>query len=63
MLNDLPYAVFDNGTTLDGFKEAVNRWLLPCVCFLVFRGAGACGVAYAIYKQLCFSHVGLCCRL
>ena len=25
---DLPYIVFDTGT-LDGFKGAVNRWLLP----------------------------------
>ena len=25
---DLPYTVFDS-RTLDGFKEAVNRWLLP----------------------------------
>ena len=28
MRNDLPYTVFDTGT-LDGFKGAVNRWLLP----------------------------------
>ena len=47
--NDLPYTVFDTGT-LDGFKGAVNRWLLPCVVyFLVFRGAGACGVEKTIY--------------
>ena len=26
--NDLPYTVFYTGT-LDGFKGAVNRWLLP----------------------------------
>ena len=26
--NDLPYTMFDTGT-LDGFKGAVNRWLLP----------------------------------
>ena len=58
--NDLPYTVFDSGT-LDGFKGAVNRWLLPWVCFSVFRGAGACGVAKEIYKQLCFSNLGLCC--
>ena len=56
--NDLPYTVFDTGT-LDGFKGAVNRWLLPWVVFSsVFRGRGACGVAKAIYKQLCFP---LCC--
>ena len=28
MWNDLPYTVFDTGT-LDGFKGAVNCWLLP----------------------------------
>ena len=28
MWNDLQYTVFDTGT-LDGFKGAVNRWLLP----------------------------------
>ena len=44
MWNDLPYAVFDTGT-LDGFKRAVNRWLLPLVCFSVLRDAGDCGVA------------------
>ena len=26
--NDLPYTVFDTGT-IDGFKGAVNRWLVP----------------------------------
>ena len=33
--NDLPYTVFDTGS-LDGFKGAVNHWLLPWVCFSVF---------------------------
>ena len=33
---------------------------LSCV-FFRFRGAGACGVTKAIYKQLCFSHLGRCC--
>ena len=33
--NDIPYTVLDTGT-LDGFKGAVNRWLLPWVCFSVF---------------------------
>ena len=28
MRNDFPYTVFDTGA-LDGFKVAVNRWLLP----------------------------------
>ena len=48
--NDLPYTSFDTGT-LDGFKGAVNRWLLPWVYFSVFRGAGACGVAYAFISN------------
>ena len=47
--NDLPYAVFDTGT-LEGFKAAVNRWLLPWVVFSsVLRGACVCGVVKAIY--------------
>ena len=44
MWNDLPCTVFDTGT-LDGFRGAVNRWLLPYVVFSsVFRGAGASGL-------------------
>ena len=35
MWNELPYTVFDTGM-LDRFKGAVNFWLLPWVCFLVF---------------------------
>ena len=31
-------------------------FLVPCTC-----GAGACGVAKAIYEQLCFSHLGIWC--
>ena len=58
--NDLPYTVFDTGM-LDGFQEAVNCWLLPWVCFTVLHGTSACVVAKAIYKQFCFSHLGLCC--
>ena len=50
MWNDLPYTVFGTGT-LDGFKGAVNHWLLPLVCFPVFCGAGAFYVAKAIYKK------------
>ena len=50
MWNALPYTVFDTGT-LDGFKGAVNHWLLPCVVLSsVFHGAGACGVEKAIYN-------------
>ena len=33
---------------------AVNRWLVPCVCFSVFRGAGAWEVAKAIYNKFGF---------
>ena len=52
-----PYTVFDTGT-LDVFKGAVNRWLLPWVMFFFsFRDAHACG---ANHKQLCFSHLALC---
>ena len=51
--------LFDS-ITLDGFKGAVNRWLLPWVV-LFFRGVDACGVTKAIYKQLCFSHFCLYC--
>ena len=32
---------------------------ISCVVW-VFLGAGACGVAKVIYKQLCFSHLDLC---
>ena len=32
MWNDFPYSVFDTGT-LDGFKGAVKRWLLPWIVF------------------------------
>ena len=46
--------MFDTGT-LDGFKGAVNRWLLPSIVFsTVFRGAGTCGVA----KAFCFFQLG-----
>ena len=59
MWNDLLYTVFDT-ETLDGFKGAVDRWLLPLVVFSsVFCGAGDCGVTNAIYK-LYLSHLGLC---
>ena len=62
MWKDIPYTVFDSGT-LDGVMGAVNRWLLNWVVFSsVYRGAGACEVSKAIYQQLCFSLLGLCCR-
>ena len=39
MWNNLPYTVFDKGM-LNGFKGAVNRWLLRRVVFSsVFHGA------------------------
>ena len=50
--------MFDTGS-FDGFKGTVNRWLLPELCFSVFRGADACGVAKAIFKQFRFSLLGL----
>ena len=51
MWNVLPYTVFDTGT-LDGFKGAVNRWLLPRVVFSsVFHYVGACGDAKAIINN------------
>ena len=59
MWNHLPYTAFYTGK-LDGFKGAVNHWLLPFVVFSsVFHDAGACRVAKAIYKQLRFSRLGL----
>ena len=61
MRDNLSYTVFDT-ETLDWFKSVVNRWLLPWVVFSsVFRSAGACGLAKAVYKQLSFSRLGLCC--
>ena len=40
MWNELPNTVFDTGM-FDGFKVAVNRWLLPRARFFsVFCGAG-----------------------
>ena len=41
--------------TLDEFKGAVNRWLLPRVAFSsVFRVAGACGVAKQFINNFVF---------
>ena len=54
---NLIVTVFNTGT-LDGLKGAVNHWLLPWVCFSVFRGVGACGVAKEIYKQFFFFSLG-----
>ena len=34
-------------------------YCFPELCCLVFRGSAACGVAKAIYKQFCFSHLSL----
>ena len=56
----ISYTVLDTRMS-DGFKEAVNRSLFPLVMFFsIFSGAGACGVAKAIYKQFWFSYLGLC---
>ena len=52
--NDLSCTVLYTGT-LNVFKGAVKRWLLPWVVFLIFfRVSGACGVTNAISKQICF---------
>ena len=48
------YTVFDTGK-LDGFKGALNRWLLPRVVFSsVFRGADDCGVAKQFFNSFVF---------
>ena len=51
--NDHPYSVFYT-VTLDWLKAAVNRWLLPRVCFSVLRGAGGCGVAKQFISNFVF---------
>ena len=58
--NDLPYTVIETGT-LVGQREPSIVGCFPELCFSVLRGAGACGVAKRVYKQLCSSHMGLCC--
>ena len=46
--------MFNTGT-LDGFKGAVNLWLLPSVVFSsLFHGAGACGVAKQLMDNIIF---------
>ena len=58
MCNDLLYTEFDTGK-LDGFKGAVNHWMLRWVVLSsVFRVAGASGVTKVIYKQFCFFPLG-----
>ena len=37
-----------------GLREQSIVGCFPDLCFSVFRGSGACGVAKATYKQLCF---------
>ena len=44
--------MFDTGS-LDGFKGAVNRWLLTRVVFF-FRGADACGCERSLLITLFF---------
>ena len=59
MWNDLLYNTVFVTCTHYGFKGAVNLSLLPWVIFSsVLHVAGACGVAKATYKQLCFFAVG-----
>ena len=43
-----------------GLRVRSTVGFFPELCFLEC-GAGAYGVAKSIYKQFCFSHVGLCC--
>ena len=61
---------FECGLTFTTLCLTPERWTGSRVqstvgCFLeftsVFRGAGACGVAKATFKLLCFSRSGLCC--
>ena len=53
--HELPYTVFDTGR-LDGFKGTVNQYV-----FFSFPWRRCLWGCEAIYKQLCFSHLGLCC--
>ena len=48
-VDDLPYTVFDTGP-LDGFKGAVNRWLVGCFLELVFLFSKV-QVLVGLYKQ------------
>ena len=45
--------MFDTGT-LNGLGEQSIVGYFPVFIFQFFRGAGACGVELAIYKQFCF---------
>ena len=54
MWDDLSYTVFDT-RTLDGFKGAVNRWLLSRVVFSsIFRGAGIVGLQKQFINNVVF---------
>ena len=43
-----------------GLREQSTVGCFPDLNFFIFHGAGACGVAKTIYKQFCFSQLGLC---
>ena len=55
--NDLPYTVFNTGT-LDGFKGAVNRWLMLEFVFQIFRGQVLVGLRMQFMNKI-FSHLGM----
>ena len=61
MWNDPSYTVFDTG--VERLREQSIVGCFPELYFSIFRGSGACGVSKAIYKQFCFSQLGLCCWL
>ena len=54
---NFPYTIFDTGT-LNGFKGAVNRWLLPRVVFSFSVPQMLVGLRKGIYKQVCIFHLG-----
>ena len=55
-VNDLPYTVLTLECWMGSRVQSTVGCLIPRVVFYsVFRGAGACMVAKAIYKQFCFT--------
>ena len=57
--NDLPCTLFDT-RTLDGFKGAQSLVILYIPEFVFQFFVAQVHVAKVIYKQFCFSHLGLC---
>ena len=54
MWNDLPYTVFDT-RTLDRFKGAVNRWLLPWIVFYYSVAQVLVGLQKQLINNLVFT--------